>query len=336
MCPRLLILDEPLNGLDVAGRRSLLAAIQFLGQSGTTILAMTHQKQAASIADGIVILEHGKVSTRQPAMQVLAQDEKLVRAGLLYPQELWPDLFQSPESMPSHPAIEIRQMDFNYPDGRPALRNINLSIPQGQFLAVVGPNGAGKSTLARHLNGLLRPTGRKVTIMGKKTADYSTGVLARYVGFLFQRPEQQLFAATVRDEIAYGPRNLKLDDVDNLVDLSMERFNLTEIASLPPAILSYGIQRTVTLACLAAMQSPIVVLDEPTVGLDGTGWRQLIVWLAELRASGATLVVITHEMSLASQADRVLVLENGVVTDDGLPADVLPKVMQDGIDELHI
>ncbi|TFG73786.1 MAG: ABC transporter ATP-binding protein [Anaerolineales bacterium] len=336
MRPRLLILDEPLNGLDVVGRRSLLSAIQFLRQSGTTILLMTHQQQAASIADAVVILEHGRVSAQQPAAQVLSHEVRLISAGLVYPQRLWPDLHRKTEHAPSQPAVEIRNVTFNYPDGRPALQNIDLAIPRGQFMAVVGSNGAGKSTLARHFNGLLHPTRGEVTIMGKKTTSCSTGALAHYVGFLFQRPEQQLFAVTVRDEIAYGPRNLKLDDAESLVTRALERFNLTAVASLPPAILSYGIQRTVTLACLAAMNSPIIVLDEPTVGLDGNGWRQLVAWLAELRASGTTIIIITHEMSLAFQADRVIVLDSGAVIADGLPADVLPHITRGGVDELYI
>ena len=336
MRPQLLILDEPLNGLDVVGRQSLLSAIQTLRQSGTTILTMTHQQQAASIADTIVILEQGTASAMQSSKQLLAQEERLASAGLIYPQALWPNLQRRTEVAHSEPAVEIRHVQFNYPDGRPALQNIDLAIPRGQFIAVVGPNGAGKSTLARHLNGLLHPTRGEVHIMGKKTTTCSTGALAQDVGFLFQRPEQQLFASTVRDEIAYGPRNLKLKDAESLVTRALDRFNLTEVASCPPAILSYGIQRTVTLACLAAMNSPIIVLDEPTVGLDGKGWRQLISWLAELRVSGTTIIVITHEMSLALQADRVLMLDKGAVVADGLPVDVLAQVTPGEGDELHI
>ncbi len=336
MQPRLLILDEPLNGLDVIGRRSLLSAIQSLRQSGTTILMMTHQQQAAWIADSVIILEQGAASVMHPSKKVLAQKERLIGAGLAYPPELWPDLQRRTEQFCNQSAVEIRHVHFNYPDDRHALHNIDLTIPQGQFIAVVGPNGAGKSTLARHLNGILHPTQGEVHIMGKNTTYCSTGELARYVGFLFQRPEQQLFAPTVRDEIAYGPRNLRLDDAENLVTRALDRFNLTEMASLPPTILSYGIQRAVTLASLAAMNSPIMVLDEPTVGLDGKGWRQLISWLAELRTSGTTLIVITHEMALASQADRVLVLDKGAVIADGLPDTVLPQLTQGGMDERFI
>ena len=330
MRPKLLVLDEPLNGLDVAGRRNLLSAIQLMRQSGATILVMTHQQQAAVIADNVTLLEHGSVSTKLPSGELFTQQEWLTEIGLAYPPAIWPDLQFQSESYPRQSAVEIHHLHFQYPDGRNALHNINLEIPQGQFIAIIGSNGAGKSTLARHLNGLLHPTQGEVRIMGKETTNCATGELACDVGFLFQRPEQQLFAPTVRDEIAYGPRNLKLVDTDKLVIQALERFNLTEVADLPPAILSYGIQRMVTLASLTAMNSPILVLDEPTVGLDGSGWRQLISWLAELRISDTTIIIITHEMTLAAQADRILVLDKGTIIADGRPDSILPMMTREG------
>ena len=328
MSPRLLILDEPLNGLDTAGRRSVVSAIQSLRQSGTTSLLMTHQQQAAKIADNLVFLEKGAASAKMPSKEIDVLQNHLTNTGLAYPLALWPDLRRHQGHYLNQSAVAIHNLHYQYPDGRCALHNIDLTIPHGQFIAIIGSNGAGKSTLARHLNGLLHPTQGEVQIVGKQTTSCSTGELARDVGFLFQRPEQQLFAPTIRDEIAYGPRNLGVVDPENLVAEILDRFNLTEVADLPPAILSYGIQRTVTLASLAAMDTPVLVLDEPTVGLDGRGWRQLISWIAELRKSGTTIILITHEMALASQADRVLVLDKGTITADGLPDAVLPQTMQ--------
>jgi energy-coupling factor transporter ATP-binding protein EcfA2 len=329
MNPQLLVLDEPLNGLDTAGRRSLRSAIQSLRQEGTTTLLMTHQQQAVQIADNVVFLEQGAASAKLPSKEVYTQEKWLIDVGLAYPPAIWPDLRSRSAPPSGQSAVEIHQLHYQYPDGRMALHNINLSIPRGQFISIVGANGAGKSTLARHLNGLLHPTQGEVATMGKKTTEHTTGELARDVSFLFQRPEQQLFAPTTHDEIAYGPRNLGVEDADNLVTRTLERFGLTQVADLPPAILSYGTQRTVTLASLAAMNSAILVLDEPTVGLDGNGWRQLISWLAEIRLSGSTIILITHEMALAAQADRVLVLDKGTIVTDGLPENVLSKLGQE-------
>ncbi|MCJ7552007.1 MAG: energy-coupling factor ABC transporter ATP-binding protein, partial [Anaerolineae bacterium] len=191
------------------------------------------------------------------------------------------------------------------------------------FVALVGPNGAGKSTLGRHLNGLLRTKRGTVCILGQPVGSRPTGILARSVGFLFQRPEQQFFAPTVREEIAFGLTQLGVPDKEARLDRVLARFGLTELAGTPPATLGYGMQRTVTLASLAALDPPVVVLDEPTVGLDGRGLAQLLAWLSDLRASGTTIILITHEMDLAHRADRAIAMERGCVTADGDPTAVL-------------
>ncbi len=191
------------------------------------------------------------------------------------------------------------------------------------MVALIGPNGAGKSTLLRHLNGLLRPAAGSVRLFGQETAGRSVGELAREVGFLFQRPERQLFAATVREEVAYGPRQLGLAEVDRRVETALVRFGLEGLADAPPAILGYGRRRAITLAALAALETPILVLDEPTVGLDGRGWQQLLAWLTERRAAGTTILLATHEMALAATADRVVRLEAGRIAAQGEPAAML-------------
>lgn len=162
-----------------------------------------------------------------------------------------------------------------------------------------------------------------MSILGQPLAGRAAGTIARQVGFLFQRPEQQLFSPTVRDEIAYGPMRLGLNDVQARVDGVLERFGLQDVADVPPALLGYGAQRTVTLAVLAALATPIVVLDEPTVGLDGRGLAQLLAWLAERREQGVTIVLVTHDLDLAACADRAITLDAGAVIADGPPAAVI-------------
>ena len=324
MRPRVLLLDEPLGGLDPAGRAEVIAALEDLRAGGTTLLLTTLHEQAARLADKIALLADHAVTPPQPTTDVLAQTERLVAAGIAYPPDRWPDLTPSADgnSAPS-PAIEVRNLHFRYPDGPPVLHGVTLTIPQGEFVALIGPNGAGKSTLVRHLNGLLRPTGGEVRLHGRGTAQRATGELAREVSFLFQRPERQIFGTTVREEIAYGPRRLHLRDVDARVARALARFDLTPLAGMPPAILSYGVQRTVTLAALAALETPILVLDEPTVGLDGRGWAQLLTWLAERRAEGVTLIIVTHEMALAARADRVIAMADGEIRAAGPPEEIL-------------
>jgi energy-coupling factor transport system ATP-binding protein len=188
---------------------------------------------------------------------------------------------------------------------------------------LVGANGSGKTTLVKHFNGLLRPRRGQVRVAGEDTAHHSVGELARQVGFLFQHPDQQIFSAAVRQEVAFGPRNLGLSrtEVDARVESALARFDLTAVAEQPPAILSYGLRRRVTLASLAAMDPPVLVLDEPTVGLDAPGHRETFDWLAELHARGRTILLVTHDMALAAaQANRIVVLDQGQILADGPPA----------------
>ncbi len=320
MRPALFLLDEPLDGLDPAGQTEVAAALESLRQGGTTLLVTTPGLPAARLTARAALLEEGTLTAPEPTAALLAQEERLVAAGLLFPAAHWPDLRGQPP-LEGPPAVEVRNLRFHYPDGPEILRGLDLTIPQGQFVTLVGVNGAGKTTLVRHFNGLLRPSGGSVTILGQPTAGRPIGALARQVGFLFQRPEQQLFAPTVREEVSYGPQRLRLPDVETRVARALARFNLEPVAALPPAVLSYGLRRAVTLAALAALETPILVLDEPTTGLDGYGWAQLLHWLAERRAAGVTLIVVTHEPALAACADRLIAMEAGQVIYDGPPAE---------------
>lgn len=328
MRPQVLLLDEPLQGLDPVGQREVLAALELLRQAGATLLYTTPDFDANSPAPVMAVLENGTLTSPQ-AVSLLAQHhERLSAAGIHCPHAAW-ELFGSTRSLlEPRPALEVRNLRFHYPGGPAALHGLNFAIPRGQCVALVGNNGAGKSTLVRHFNGLLRPSVGTVHVLGQNCAGRSTGELARHVGFLFQRPEQQLFAATVREELAFGPQRLGLADVETRVARALTHFGLDDVADRPPAILGYGRQRAVTLATLAALDPPILILDEPTTGLDGQGRRQLLHWLAERRAAGTTLLLVTHEMRLAQLTDRVIALHEGRILADGTPTEVLPLFQQ--------
>jgi energy-coupling factor transporter ATP-binding protein EcfA2 len=223
------------------------------------------------------------------------------------------------------PALTVSDLWFWYEKGAPVLRGLSLRVPAGQFLALVGANGSGKTTLVKHFNGLLRPSRGQVRVAGGDTAQRSVGELARQVGFLFQHPEQQIFGRTVREELAFGPRNLGLSPgaVEARVEAALTRFELAAVAECPPAILSYGLRRRITLASLAAVDSPILVLDEPSVGLDAPSRRETFDWLAERHAQGHTIVLVSHDMALVgAYAQRVVVLHGGQILADGAVADV--------------
>lgn len=231
----------------------------------------------------------------------------------------------------SAPAIQFDRVQFAYPEGPLVLRDISLSIPAGQQVALIGINGSGKSTLLRHLIGLLKPTAGRVLVNGLDTRTTPTATLARHVGYAFQKPEHQLFSSTVREEIAFGPRNLGLRGpaLQARVAETLAQFELAHLAEHPPAVLSFSLRRLVALASIAALGAPILALDEPLVGLDGLWRRRVIAWLDAHHAAGGTVLLVTHQMRLAAKAERVLVMSGGRLVADGPPTEVFahPEVL---------
>lgn len=323
MQPQMLILDEPLGGLDPVGRAEVLTALDTLARAGTALLFMTLRPEVARQAKATSLITAGHMTAPFTSRELSPDDTRLVEAGVVYPVSQWPDLTLRTQPDDSNPALEAQSLTFHYPDEANVLHDIDLTIAAGQFVALIGRNGAGKSTLVRHFNGLLRPSRGTIRVRGRAIGDQPTGAIAREVGYLFQRPEQQLFAPTVREELTYGPQRLRMVDIPSRLETILARFDLGRVADSPPALLGYGTQRAVTLASLAMLAPPIVILDEPTVGLDGQGMAQLLDWLAELRARGTTILLVTHEVTMAARADRVIALDQGRIAADGDPDTVL-------------
>ncbi len=257
----------------------------------------------------------------QDAVDVLAH----ALASPDHPQNS-PSALLSPPSPPpaippiQAPAVHIEDLHFVYPNGVRALRGLSLHIEGGEFVAIAGPNGAGKSTLARHLNGLLRSTSGTVRVGRSDTRAEPVHRLARIVGYVFQNPDHQLFAPTVREEIAFGPRNLGLaaDEVRERVNETLEVFGLRALADTPQAVLGFGLRRKVALAAVVAARPPILILDEPTTGLDATSAREVMSLVSALHQAGHTIILITHDMRLIAEwAPRTIVLLDGRVLYDG-------------------
>jgi energy-coupling factor transport system ATP-binding protein len=225
-------------------------------------------------------------------------------------------------------AIHFDGLTFGYQPDQPILDDLTLAVPRGQFVAITGDNGAGKTTLARHVIGLLRPSAGRVLLFGQETAHQPVSRLARQVGYAFQNPELQIFNPTVREEITFGPRNLNRDAATLSVAFgsALQRFGLAASAASPPAMLSFSARRLVALAGIATMDTPILVLDEPTVGLDADGQARIDAWLSERQAAGTTILLITHDMELvARHADRVVVMESGRIAADGSSRQVFAR-----------
>jgi energy-coupling factor transport system ATP-binding protein len=224
--------------------------------------------------------------------------------------------------------LRLEGVGYVYPDGTRALRDVDLSIETGASMAMVGRNGSGKSTLVRHLNGLLRPTEGRVFHNGRDIANARVAALAATVGVVFQDPDRQIFAGKVRDEVAFGPRNLgrRGDELAAVVDAGLAATGLSEDAATNPYDLGYSRRKLLALASILAMGTPVVVLDEPTTGQDARGIDRVESIVASLAAEGRTVVAISHDMRFAAESfERIVVMRAGKVVLDGPPTDVFAQ-----------
>lgn len=211
-----------------------------------------------------------------------------------------------------------------------ALCGINLTIEQGEFVAIIGHNGSGKSTLAKHFNALLVPTSGTVKVKGMKTSDpRNLWKIRQTVGMVFQNPDNQIVATTVEEDVAFGPENLGVPpaEIRRRVREALECVDMLEYMRHAPHLLSGGQKQRVAIAGVIAMRPECIVLDEPTAMLDPSGRREVMRTITRLnREEGITIVLITHFMNEAVQADRVLVMEAGRIVLDGSPRKVFSRV----------
>lgn len=215
--------------------------------------------------------------------------------------------------------LVLRDVRYRYPGGAEALRGVSLGLAGGERVALLGRNGAGKSTLVRHLNGLLRPAAGSVRLGGVETRALSVARAAREVGIVFQDVRNQLFARTVRDELRFGPRNLGYSParVEALVDQALARLGLTELADEHPYDLQLSGRRLVAIAAVLAMDTRLLVLDEPTAGLDSPAVERLTALAHDLAAQGKSVVVVSHDLDFCYEAlERVVLVHEGLVALD--------------------
>lgn len=223
----------------------------------------------------------------------------------------------------SHHLVETRGLRFDYPDGTPALRGVDLRIEHGQAVAVVGANGAGKSTLLMLLNGLLSPTAGEIRVGDLPVTRGTRSQVHRTVGYVFQDADDQLFMPTVADDVAFGPLNMGLpaDEVRLRVLDALATVGASHLVDRAPYRLSGGEKRAVAIAGVLAMSPAILVLDEPSAGLDPAARRRLITLL---RGFDHTRIIATHDLDLVLDVcDRVVVMHDGLVQADGTPQSTL-------------
>lgn len=346
MRPSILLLDEPLASLDPASAHEALAVFRRLADEGTTIMMIEHRVEDALLArpDRLLYMSGGMIrylgpvealppeidhrEVKLPAPWVIRRVQQLGQQQAVY---------HSPPSASkqSEPLIVFENVSFAYGDGPWVLRDINLEIWRDDLIAILGPNGVGKSTLVKHAIGLLKPSKGRVLVGGKDTRKLSVAQIARQVGYVFQSPAHMLFAPTVREELAFGPYNLKLpaEETAQNVREAIVAVNLSGLEDYPPLGLSFGQQKRTTIAAVLAMRSRILILDEPTAGQDYANYRHFMEALCGVMNEGeasvlsrhfAATLFITHDLDLAlTYANRVILLGGGQIVADGPPEEAL-------------
>ncbi|HEX9639514.1 MAG TPA: ABC transporter ATP-binding protein [Acidobacteriota bacterium] len=358
--PELLVLDEPTTDLDPPSRRWLRELLQpGRGLSSAVILAEPEIGDGAASGE-LLVLEAGRCAALGPAQRLARDTESLLRHGVR-PREL--DLLfarlgldQSasgpeeaarilerhgyrldPKRLPGPAAeaasgagapavIQIDRLTHQYPDGMLALRGIDLTVRPGEFVALLGANGSGKTTLVQHLNGLLHPSSGSCRIGGKEARAYSLAELGQRVGYVFQNPDVMIFSDTVADEVRFGLRNrgLSEEQQERRCRAALEAVGLEALADADPFALPKGGRQRVAVASVLALEPEILVLDEPTTGLDHAHARTVLDLLRELNRKGHTILMITHALGLAAEyARRCLLLGRGELLADGAPRQVL-------------
>ena len=221
---------------------------------------------------------------------------------------------KKPDKMP--PAISIKNLTYNYPDGTNALENISLEILKGESVAILGPNGAGKSTLLLHLNGILKGNNGIIKIFNNDLKNKKKEEIIREVGVVFQDPDCQLFMPTVFDDVAFGPINMNLpeDEVRDRVCDALKKVNMSDYKDKCPHHLSFGEKKKISFAGVLSMNPEIVVLDEPTANLDPRSRRDLIEIIKKLKNEGKTLVIATHDLNAIPEiVDKIYVLNKTLI-----------------------
>ncbi len=234
--------------------------------------------------------------------------------------------------------IDIHNIDFWYedvaaegmePENR-ALKNVSLSVKRGEFLAILGHNGSGKSTLAKHLNAILVPQSGKVLVEGIDTSDEKRLFdIRQRVGMVFQNPDNQLVATLVEEDVAFAPENLGVpcEEIQKRVDYALEAVNMTEFRNHAPHMLSGGQKQRIAIAGVLAMKPGVLVMDEPTAMLDPVGRKEIMQTVKSLnKDEHMTVVMITHFMEEAAEADRVVVMDHGEIIVEGTPKEIFSQV----------
>ncbi|HEX9917056.1 MAG TPA: energy-coupling factor transporter ATPase, partial [candidate division Zixibacteria bacterium] len=353
MQPKYLVLDEATSLLDSKDRKDFLALIERLSSQGITLIHITQFPEEANLAKRLVVLSEGKIVMDGSPLGIFQRVRELENIGLdapfnyrmsnLLARKGWLDqgrvysieeiADKIAQKIPNPDAeektkdetetiIEVENLSFSYaqatPDHKKVLAGVSFKVDKGDLVGLIGPSGSGKSTLVQHLNRLLKPSGGKVIYKGKDINSKNVNLkdIRQKVALTFQFPELQLFAETVFDDIAFGPRNLGLgeEEVRKRVKGSMGILGLDfeSFALRSPFSLSEGEKRRVAIAGVLSLNPEVLILDEPTVGLDPQNTRNLKSIIKNLNQNGMTIILVSHNLNLIAEiAQKVILLDQG-------------------------
>jgi energy-coupling factor transporter ATP-binding protein EcfA2 len=348
--PELWLLDEPSTDLDPAGRRELFALLARVRGGGKTLVVVEHDVEAMVAADRWIVMADGRIVLEGSPRELLARADELGAMGVRPPDlalvcrrlglPVWPPDVESvaqrvlargalpqshaqprPVRPPGPPILEARGVRFRYENqAGDALTGVDFTLREGEFVALIGANGSGKSTLARLVGGLLEGGEGSVFWRGQPLAALEAAERAATVGYVFQNPDDQIFAATVEEEIAFGPRQVgcSLEEVSSRVRAVVAAVGLGSLEQRDPFLLGKGERQKIAVASVLALRPAVLILDEPTTGLDFREQLALMDVLGRLHDSGQTVVIITHVPWVVGRyAQRAVLLQEGRILYDG-------------------
>ncbi|WP_022667493.1 ABC transporter ATP-binding protein [Desulfospira joergensenii] len=316
MEPSVLILDEPASELDPAGRAEIYHHLNTLCRSRGTTLVIVEQNMTdiRSMVDWVLVMEKGRIKEQGRPEKIAAGREK---------DPFFPAPLQKVDGRAgagaSPPVLEIKDLNFAYDPQKPILKDVHLTLPQNEFLALMGHNGAGKTSLAKHLNGLIPCDPGVIFFQGRDITTMESRDLARSVGFVFQNPDHQIFETTVEKEIGFGLSGRKLSgqDIARQVDETLDLTGLGPVRSLHPFTLGKGTRQMIAMASILILRPRVLVMDEPFTGLDPGGSAQVMDLITKLHSRGTAIVLITHDLNLAARyARRLTVVDRGEIVLD--------------------
>jgi len=358
--PQVLVLDEPTSDLDPAGRQDLWAAVRdFRRERALALVIIDPETDEMGWVDRFIVLDRGRVALSGTPSELFRATGMLEGLGVkgftlarlasaIGLQEEWQDANQAAAAIRNagwrvkegaaenmrraesgrasgEVLLEVENLTHRYPDGTEALSGVSCAIRRGEFVAILGQNGSGKTTLVKHLNGILRPTAGDIRLLGKSLQGQPATRLSRLVGLVFQNPDHQIFAERIRDEVAFGPRlqGLAEGEVARRVDEALEAVDLAGAGDLDPFILTKGSRQRVAVASTLATKPEVIILDEPTTGLDHRELEGMMALIRRLNQAGHTILIITHAMAVAAAyARRVILMRNGRIVRDGTTREI--------------